>query len=286
MILTLAVGAAALLAPLAQDTTVAVSPGTRLELTTHTGAITVRTWNRNSVQVSTDFSDEEALRVEVSGGVVEVHRSNRYHDDDDDSDYRLTVPTWMAMELSTVEGDVRIEGSQARVTASSVEGTVTVRGGKEFVSANSVEGDITVEGVIGRVEVNSVDGSVMVRDVTGALYAESVDGNIDLDGIQSSDVEANTVDGNISYHGSVERTGRYRLTSHDGDVTLETTELHANISVSTFDGDFESCGHEVTITGRQGANKKRFKATVGGGGAQIDLESFDGNIYLVKPGCR
>lgn len=275
-----------LLAPQAQDTTVTVSPGTRLELTTHTGAITVRTWSRNAVQVTTNFSDEDALRVEVTGGVVEVHRSNRHQDDDDDSDYRLTIPTWMAMELSTVEGDVRIEGSQARVTASSVEGSVTIRGGKEFVSANSVEGDITVQGVVGRVEVNSVDGSIIVSDVTGAIYAESVDGDIDLDRIQSSDIEANTVDGNIQYQGRVERTGRYRLTSHDGDVTLETTELHANIAVSTFDGDFESCGHEVTITGRQGANKKRFKATVGGGGAQINLESFDGNIYVTKPGCR
>jgi len=285
MILTLAVGAAALLAPLAQDTTVPVSPGTRLELTTHTGAITVRTWSRNAIQVSSDFSDDDALRVEVSGGVAEVRHSMR-HGDDDESDYRLTVPTWMAMELSTVEGDVRIEGSQARITASSVEGSVTVRGGKEFVSVTSVEGDITVEGVAGRVEANSVDGSVIVSDVTGARYAESVDGDIDLDGIQSSDVEANTVDGNISYRGSVERTGRYRLTSHDGDVTLETSVLNASISVSTFDGDFESCGHEVTITGQRGANKKRFKATVGGGGAQIDLESFDGNIYITKPGCR
>lgn len=286
MIFALAVGAA-LLTPIQQDTTVPVSPGTRLELSSHSGEIVVRTWNRNAIQVSADLPSRERLAVEISGGVAEVRRISRYGVDDETVDYRLTVPTWMDLELATVEGDITVEGIQARVTLTSVEGNVTLRGGKEFVSVHSVAGEISVAGAVGRVELNSVDGGITVTNVKGAIYAETVDGDITLDDILSSDVETTTVDGNILYRGNIDPNGRYRLDSHDGDITLEAPQIDATLSVSTFDGEFQTCGYQVTISGqKERTNRKRFRATVGNGSAQIDLESFDGNIYLVKPGCR
>jgi DUF4097 and DUF4098 domain-containing protein YvlB len=287
MILALAVGAL-LLTPIQQDTTVAVSPGTRLELSSHSGEIVVRTWNRNAIQVSADLPYRERLEVEVSRGVAEVRRSSHNGDDDETIDYRLTVPAWMELELSTIEGDITVEGTQAKLTLTSVEGNVTVRGGKEFVSVHSVEGDISVDGAIGRVEVNSVDGGITVTSVQGAVYAETVDGDITLDDIVSADIETTTVDGNILYRGNIDQSGRYRFDSHDGDITLEAPDINATLSVSTFDGEFQACGYQVTLATKGGirTNHKRFRATVGNGAAQIDLESFDGNIYLVKPGCR
>ncbi|MEP7327206.1 MAG: DUF4097 family beta strand repeat-containing protein [Gemmatimonadota bacterium] len=277
-----------LLTPLQQDTTVSVAPGTRLELTSHTGEIVVRTWNRNAIQVSANLPRHDRLEVVVSGGVAEVRRDSRYSDDDDTIDYRLTVPTWMELELSTVEGDITVEGIRAKVTLSSVEGNITLRGGKEFVSIQSVEGDVSVDGAIARVEINSVDGGITVTHVRGAINAETVDGDITLDDIESSDIETTTVDGNIHYRGNVDPNGRYRFDSHDGDITLEAPQINATLTVSTFDGEFQACGYQVTLSSKGGVrtNHKRFTARVGNGGAQINLESFDGNIYLVKPGCR
>lgn len=285
MILAFAVGAVLLTSP-QQDTTVAVSPGTRLQLSAQSGQIVVRTWNRNAIQVSTGLSDDERLVVDVSGGVAEIRQRSR-HGYDESVDYRLTVPTWMELELSSVEGDITVEGTQAKLNLTTVEGNVTVRGGREFVSVNAVEGEVNVDGAIARVELNSVDGGITVTHVRGEIMAVSVDGDITMDDIQSTDVDANTVDGNILYRGNIDRAGRYRLDSHDGDITLEAPEINATLSVSTFEGEFETCGYTVTISGRtERGSKKRFRATIGSGGAQIDLESFDGNIYLVKPGCR
>lgn len=284
MILTLAVGAL-LLSPLQQDTTVAVSPGTRLELNSQEGEIVVRTWNRNAIAVSTDLTGRDRIVVDVSGGVAEIRQPSRHRHEA--VDYRLTVPVWMELALGTVEGGITVEGTQGRLNLSSVEGNVTVRGGREFVSIQAVEGDVSVDGAIGRVEVNSVDGGIMLSDVRGAIYVQTVDGDITLTGVQSADAEASTVDGNILYRGPIESSGRYRLDSHDGDITLEAPQINATLSVSTFEGEFVACGYQVTLTGRQQAEgKKRFRATIGSGDAKIDLETFDGNIYLVKPGCR
>jgi hypothetical protein len=41
----------------------------------------------------------------------------------------------------------------------------------------------------------------------------------------------------------------------------------------------------VTLQGT-GGHSRRLAFTLGGGGATIDLESFSGDIRLVKPGAR
>lgn len=278
--LTLALLSAALLSQPAQDTTVPVPAGARLILSTHSGSIMVRTWDRAAVQVS-GGDGRGRVHVDVERGVVRVGRSSSR-----DGDYRLTVPAWMALELSTTEGDIAVSGSAGRLNLTSVEGQVRVRGGREFVAVHSVEGDVNVSDVVGRVEVNTVDGAINLVGIQGDVYADAVDGAITMEDIRSTSVEANTVDGDILYRGTIEGQGRYRLGSHDGDITLEVPALDAVLSINTFEGDFETCGYQPVMTGGRDQNRRRFRATVGSGKAQVDLESFDGTIYVVKTGCE
>ncbi len=51
------------------------------------------------------------------------------------------------------------------------------------------------------------------------------------------------------------------------------------MSVSTYDGDFEA-DFPVSVT----TTKRRFTFTLGSGSARVELESFDGNIHLRRPG--
>ena len=92
-----------------------------------------------------------------------------------------------------------------------------------------------------------------------------------------------TVDGGIEYDGTITDGGRYRLTSHDGDVSVSMPErANATISVATFSGDFDSC-FPVTL-GPGPKQKHRFTFTLGTGSARVELESFDGSIKLCRPG--
>ncbi len=288
MMLTLALGAA-LFAPLPQDTTVPVPAGTRLELSARTGSITVRTWSRSAIQVSGDNGSGAALavRVTVSGGVARVGPERGRGRHGSPEDYRLTVPAWMDLELSTTEGDIAVTGSEGRLRISSVEGNVSIRGGREFVSVTSVEGEVLVDGARGRVETSSVDGGITIRNTDGVIVASTVDGDITMESIVSGDVDATTVDGSISLRGRVSPTGRYRLNSHDGDITLELPGLDAMVTVSTFDGEFSTCGYPATVVpSGDRPSRKRFSFKVGTGQGRVDLESFDGSIFLVKTGCR
>lgn len=285
MLMTLLAGASLFLMQGGRDTSFTVPKGTRLELNTHAGEITVRTWNRDAIQVGADHSDRDRFGLEISGGVARIRTISRrmVHMS---TDYRLTVPAWMDLELSTVNGDIAVDGSQARVNVTSIEGNVRVRGGKEFVSVHSVEGEVDISQVTGRLEVNAVDGNITITDLTGAIFAEAIDGDIIMERIRSEDVDAATVDGNITYRGTVAANGRYRFGSHDGDIDLEVPEpLDAVLSISTYSGAFQACGYSVVAVTEGERQKRRFRFSLGTGSARIDMESFDGTMTLRKPGC-
>jgi len=220
------------------------------------------------------------LAIDQTASVINIHSAGG-RGGPPNVDYTLTIPSWMAVRLSGVTAEMRLEGVQGSVSAETVEGDVVVVGGGGLVSLRSVEGEVSLTDAKGKIDVNSVNSDVKVRNASGELQAETVNGDVNLIQVQSDNVEATTVNGDINYDGTIRANGRYRMTTHNGDVTIVIPEgTGAQVSVSTFQGDFESA-FPVTLTERHG---KRFDFTIGNGSARIELESFGGTIHLVRPG--
>lgn len=276
MLLFLAVLAAAT-SPQGTDTTISVRRDTRLELSSAEGGITVQTWSRSAIRVEADHDEDTHVEVDQGGRTVRLRARARYGPSE--VSWRLTVPAEMALDLSTQSGDVSVSGTRGEIAVSTVEGNVVVQGGAGFVSLQSVEGDIEVTGASGRLRVTTVDGKIAIRGTTGEVKASAVDGDVVLDDVESSEVEVNTVDGEIRFSGTIRSSGRYSLSSHDGDVTVMAPVINADVTVSTFSGEFES-DYPVTLSGTQ--NRGRMNFTLGSGGARLNLESFDGTVTLRK----
>ena len=265
-------------APAQADTTVQVPTGARLEMNLVDGGVRVTTWAKSTVRVIASGGGDAELQVDVSGRRVRVSAQ----DPDGgpyEGDLELTVPADLALAISTVSGDIAVTGSRADLDLESVEGNVTVEGGSGVVTLHSVSGDVRVAGAKGRIELNSVDGSISGRGLEGDIKAETVDGEVTLSDVAATGVDATTVDGNVRLEMVLRTGGRYRLNSHDGDVTLSVPTLDATVSVSTFSGSFES-DFPVTLNSTRGG--KRMDFTVGAGAASVDLESFDGSIRIEK----
>jgi hypothetical protein len=262
------------------DTTVAVRPGTRLEVHNMGGEIVVRTWDRNEVRIQAEHSTRDRVEVGYGGVVLKVSASG-WRGAPHAVDYTFTVPVAMDLSLGGVYTDVSVEGSTGRIAVETVQGDVTVRGGRSLVTLHSVDGDVEATGVVGRLEANSTNGEVTVDDAEGEVNVEGVNGDINLRSIRSDNVNVTTVNGSIVYRGPVQDDGTYRLSTHNGDVSVSVPAgANATVTVSTFSGDFES-DFPVTLTGtRQG---KRFGFTIGSGKATMELESFQGSIHLVRP---
>lgn len=267
--------------PQGTDTTLALRGATRLELSSFEGDIEVSTWTRASVRVEARHDEDVRVEADLVGRSLQVHAHSRHGPSE--VRWRLTVPAELALDLSSQSGTINVRGTRAEVRASTVEGDITVEGGAGVVELQSVDGDVCLGNASGRLSLATVDGMVTVTDVRGELAASTVDGAMQLTGITARVVSASTVDGDIQFEGTLEAGGRYRLTSHDGDVTVTTPDINAEVSVSTFSGEFES---DFPVTLRGGTGRSRMNFTLGRGQARLELESFDGLVALRRGGAR
>jgi len=262
------------------DTQFAVHTGTRLDVNNFGGGIVVKAWNQNTVRVHAEHSGRDYIEFSFGPSAVVVKAASR-RGPPGVVDYMINAPAWMALSLSGVSTDIEIDGTQAAVTVETVNGEVTCRGGAGYISLKSVEGAVALQNAKGRVEVNSVSEAITLTDVSGDITAETVSGDIKLEGIESSNVDVSTVSGDVQYQGTIKDAGHYRFSTHNGDVTIAVPDkTNATVSIATFNGDFDS-SFPVSVTG---TTKHRFGFTIGTGSARLDLETFNGDIKLRRPG--
>ncbi len=261
------------------DTTFAVDPNAVLGVRNHAGEIIVRTWNRNEVRIQASYSSEDRVKIIQSERSVKVQSETR-HGHPEEVDYELTIPSAMAVDLWGFESDVSVDGAQNGVRVETLEGDIVITDCAGDITIHSVEGDMSVTGSSGRLEANGTDGEVVVVGFDGDVFAGSIDGDIRLEVVDANAVEGKTVDGDVYYDGSIRDGGRYKLTTHDGDVMVSIRAgTNATVEVATFDGEFEA-DFPVQITGAQGSRKFRF--VIGDGSARLELHSFDGDIRLLR----
>jgi DUF4097 and DUF4098 domain-containing protein YvlB len=261
------------------DTTLDVSRGARLELRNHAGEVVIRSWNRNQVRVRASYSSDDRVKIFSSASTLNI-KSEARHGHPDAVDYELTVPDWMGVDLWGFYTDISVDGVGNDVRVETLEGDIEVRNSRGEIYLQSVEGDVVVQRSGGRLAVHNVDGEVNVLDFEGGLVAESIDGDITVEGVSSASVEAKTVDGDILYAGAIADDGRYKLTTHDGDVVVRIpNDANATVSVATFDGEFEA-EFPVQLEGTQASRK--FNFVIGNGSARLELHTFAGDIQLLR----
>lgn len=242
------------------DRTVETRPGMHLQLESHFGEVTVRAWDRSAVRVQARHPSDVTVEVDVSGSLVQVEASHGGKT----VEYVLSVPADMPLEIDVVQGEVDVAGTRAGMQIQSVNGAIVVRGGG------------------GTIDLGSVQGSITLSEARGDIHAESVNGRIQLSGIDSGRVTAETVNGSVSYEGSIQNDGWYRFSTHNGTIDLTIPAgAGATFTASTFNGTLET-GFPVTL--REAKEGKEFSFTLGSGGARIELESFNGTMRIRRPG--
>jgi DUF4097 and DUF4098 domain-containing protein YvlB len=264
---------------LAVDTIIPVSRGARLEIEANAQAerIEVRAWDRDEVGVESAAQ----VRVSTTGALVRLvapgGRSGGRR-----ASYQLSVPRWMPITVSASGADVTVQGADADVAVETVGGSIRLNGGNGRVSAHSVGGSVTVEGAQGRVDARSFNQGVRLIGVSGEVRAESSNGSVRLERVESSDVVVSTINGSVDFDGAIRSDGVYRLSTHNGQVTMTIPEgSNATVSVSTQNGRYSS-SFPVQVT--QMGSDRRITFVLGDGSARIEASSFNGNIGFRRPG--
>jgi DUF4097 and DUF4098 domain-containing protein YvlB len=154
----------------------------------------------------------------------------------------------------------------------SLDFTIKVPQGVSVLLSTINGGDITVENVAGAVSADNINGSIKMKNLAGKTFASTINGDVDLEYDKNPDQDC-------------------RYYTLNGDINaLFQKGLAADLGFESFNGSFytnvETLEHvPVTLEKKNTNGGIRFKVNgsrfkVGKGGAYLDFETFNGDVYL------
>lgn len=143
----------------------------------------------------------------------------------------------------------------------------------------TLNGDISVEGVSGEVDANALSGKITLNNVAGAVVAHSLNRDVSAVLTQApagKPMSFTSLNGSIDVTLPPDTKARLKMKTNGGDI------------YSDFDINMEAASKPATTDDRKAGGKYRVHTestmygTINGGGPEITLTTFRGNIYLRK----
>ncbi len=147
---------------------------------------------------------------------------------------------------------------------SSISGDVEMNGVAGEIHARSISGNVTVRNASGPVDAKSTSGNVIIGEINGTASAKSVSGNVDVEIMQLSgaqDMDFGSVSGNV----------RVKLPA----------ALDADVRMSTMSGGLKT-DFPLTIEEPERGPGRRANGRIGGGSRQLKLSSVSGSVSLLR----
>jgi hypothetical protein len=268
-------------------------PGT-VKVSLLSGSITVRAGSGRDVIVDTsprrdpDDAREQERERERQEREREREERNRARGRDDEPSTaglrRLTQPVGV---------NITEENNTVTVSAPVMNGFVNVT--LQVPAATSLElksvngGQITVEGVNGSIDVNNVNGAIQITDVGGPVVAHATNGRVTATLRQiaaDKPMSFTSFNGNVDVTVPASAKANLKLRSDRGDVytDFDVQTTAAPSQSSSRDADRR---RDDTRDARGGTRyrlevDRAIYGTINGGGADFELRTFNGNIYLRK----
>lgn len=267
------------------DRKVAADANGEVTISNVAGAIDVRGWDRNEVQVTGHLGhDVERVDVETNGGrtVVKVvlPRGNNH---DGDADISVSVPRNSTVEVSAVSADVSSRGVLGTQRLKSVSGEVTADIVGDESEVRSVSGDVTVRGSGKplRLRVSSVSGNLDLTNAAGSLDVVTVSGDARVQMGETSDVRGRTTSGTLEVRGTLTRDGRVDVEGVSGDILLRLSAPGGlSTEIESFSGDIEGClADKVERVNKYGPGVRLNIRTVEAG-ARVRAKTLSGDIDI------
>lgn len=176
-----------------------------------------------------------------------------------------------SINMIDIGGDAQASSLSDNVTLSHIRGRANV---------NAISGDVNLDNIEQGVRVTSISGSVTVSNSKGRVEVTNTSDNIILNNLDSADVIAKTTSGNVRFSGRIQEDGHYEFESFNGEVLLFfPSDSNFNLSARTHNG---SVNTEFPLQITRTAVGGSMSGTVGKGGADIRVSSFNGTVWIKK----
>ena len=271
--------------------TVDVSAGPVVRINIAQGPVTIRTWDRESVQVDGDpavITTRRPYRGNTAFGSLPVASAGKV-----DSDAFLPAESFVPgpmppgpRDVVIVRGEgtagtpvtVTIPNDAPLVFANAHAGALDVRGyrGGTLIGSTSY-GRLSVEHSGGTAFLQSGRGPIVVTDSTfDRIRTRSLSGNIAYERCVVHQIETTAVAGSIVYDGGSFQPGLARFESQRGDVAIGS---EAAAELSAHSGSGRVYASFLAPANVQGTGTETH-ATIDGGGPLVTAASDSGNVFL------
>ncbi len=274
-----------------------VSKGGNFVLSTGSGDVTLKPWDKNEVFVRVDGIDPEdvdRLEMSQSGNTVTV-RFRRSRGSWSDLRYEISLPAEFSIDLKTAGGDIEVTGPMTGTLEGETAGgdirLSDVKGRVEFTTAGgdirtgkvegdvrlkTAGGDINVVEAAGEVEAATAGGDITVGNVGKSLSAKTSGGDIKIGNV-GGEAEVSTSGGDISL-GKV--SGKARASTAGGDIELRSAS--GNVSAKTAGGDIKLSDVTGSVEAKTAGGDIRAELNPTGRGSS-QLKTAGGEIVLEIP---
>jgi DUF4097 and DUF4098 domain-containing protein YvlB len=262
--------------------------------------LTAQAGDSNRVTVPlTDPSRPAQVRAHlVSGSItvkayegkdVIVEAKTRSSDDGDEEKHeKRSEGNLHRIPMNSTGLNIEAENNQVRVSTDSyrraIDLTLTVPVHTSLSLHTVNDGNIIVTGVDGELDVNDVNGEVTLKNISGSAVAHALNGKVlvtfnRVDPQKPMAFSSMNGDVDVTFPGDLKATLSMRTDNgevySDFDIQLQATAPQQTVD----DGRGKGGKYRVHV-------EKTVKGTINGGGQEIQLKNFNGNIYIRKAGGK
>ncbi len=262
----------------------AVNPGANLRIYMETaGTIRISGWARDSVAFS-GTTDEGLPELEFStanqgkaakGGIWTDKKGKGQVDLD------VRIPEGATLWVKTTGASVEIDDVSGGVDVYTVTGDVTFAGSPKQLYAESMGGEVSITGESRSIRVKTGKGPITFRGSVEDVTLVTVGGKITVSGPRLRQGHFESVTGDIVFDGELEPGSSVGFQTHSGRVEMTLPrDAGADCVVTTIEGALQVDFDVPEALERDGAQGPEREFTIGDGGANVKIQTFDGAVAI------
>ncbi len=269
------------------DKTLDVDPDGLIRAEIIDGKVLVEGWNKSQIRVTGDVDNARDFVFKSDGDetMIETESKGGFWGNNKGGHAKLTiyVPHQSALLLEGVSTSFAIIKVDGPVNVSTMSGDISLEGGKGKIKLESVSGDVDVIHAKGDVSVSSVSGDIKARVVATDFEAQTVSGDIEAEIGESEHIELSSVSGDIELALALKDGGELDADTVSGDIDIMFTnkkDLDASFEIETGPGGQvkNRITDDKTTSFMSLSGSLQFK--LGRGKSEVDLETMSGTITI------
>lgn len=251
------------------------------------GSVRVEGWDRDSVRVTGELDARAAGQFFIGAGRgagkmgIDTSRGEAGR-----ADLVVHLPRGATVWIKSSSASVDVVGMTGSVDVYAVTGDVTVSGAPVSLYAESMGGAVRVTGRPAAARLKSGSGRIEFSGASDDLSFSTVSGDVAVTGAGGPlrRVIVETVSGAVRVACALDRAGSIEVQSHDGPVELRfDAPLDADLTLRTLGGSIRTDAPGARPASARDLRGRQLDATVGRGGAEVSVRTFNGDIVVDTP---